>query len=90
MDLSGCAGDSSFGPAVHGCRDDFDFTLEFERIFFSIIPSSAFVALSLARCVWLVRRPVLVSSPALRSVKTVSYSPALRNERYCRCEFALR
>ncbi|EHK21751.1 uncharacterized protein TRIVIDRAFT_59905 [Trichoderma virens Gv29-8] len=31
--------DNAFGPRVHGCREDFDFTLLFEQSILSILPS---------------------------------------------------
>jgi ATP-binding cassette, subfamily C (CFTR/MRP), member 1 len=34
------AADNTFGPAVHGCRNDFDFTLLFEQSFFQLAPSA--------------------------------------------------
>lgn len=56
MDFSGCASDASIGPAVHGCRGGFDFTLRFEQVVFSIVPSTIFIALWLSRILVLVRR----------------------------------
>jgi hypothetical protein len=72
MDLSGCPGDSSFGPVILGCRGSFDFTLQFEKIFFSIIPLCIFIAASLARCIQLTRGPVVARGPVLRYTKMVS------------------
>ncbi|KAI0845220.1 P-loop containing nucleoside triphosphate hydrolase protein [Daldinia vernicosa] len=37
MDFSGCVNDELFGPTVRGCRGDFDFTIVFENVFFSLI-----------------------------------------------------
>lgn len=31
--------DGAFGPAVVGCRGNFDFTITFEQYFFSLTPS---------------------------------------------------
>jgi hypothetical protein len=72
MSFSSCASDATFGPAVEGCRDDFDFTLTFERIFLSLVPASLFVAMSVARSLWLIRKPTIVEGHALRAVKVVS------------------
>ncbi|KAK4185165.1 canalicular multispecific organic anion transporter 1 [Podospora australis] len=69
MDFSGCVNDESLGPTVVGCRDDFDFTIKFERIFFSLIPTSLFLALSLSRLVHLIRKPIIVGGTLLRLVK---------------------
>ncbi|OAA72024.1 ABC transporter [Akanthomyces lecanii RCEF 1005] len=60
MDFAGCADDSSFGPSVHGCRGGFDFTLRFEQIFFSILPSSLLIVLGLLRVWSLLRRSCVV------------------------------
>jgi hypothetical protein len=78
MDFSGCPGDDSFGPTVRGCRGDFDFTIRFEKIFFALIPAPIFIALSLARIVYLARKPVSTSGALLRNAKLVSpYYPFL-------------
>ncbi|KAK3898910.1 hypothetical protein C8A05DRAFT_37494 [Staphylotrichum tortipilum] len=69
MDFSGCLDDQSFGPTVRGCRDDFDFTIKFEKIFFALIPASIFVAVALARIVYLTRKPNIVTGGLLRVAK---------------------
>ncbi|EPE26567.1 ABC transporter transmembrane region [Glarea lozoyensis ATCC 20868] len=61
MDFSACADDSSFGTAVRGCRDNFDFTLRFERIFFGLVPAAVFIALGLTRGLVLAGRPKVVT-----------------------------
>ncbi|KAG4443174.1 hypothetical protein IFR05_001316 [Cadophora sp. M221] len=60
MEFSGCVNDESIGPAVEGCRGDFDFTIKFERICFMLIPTAVFIAICLPRIVYLTRRPVIV------------------------------
>ncbi|OAQ97367.1 hypothetical protein LLEC1_01279 [Akanthomyces lecanii] len=60
MDFAGCADDGSVGPSVHSCRGGFDFTLKFEQIFFSIVPSSVFIVLGWFRLWSLLRRPCIV------------------------------
>ncbi|KAH8122202.1 multidrug resistance-associated protein [Trichoderma asperelloides] len=61
MDYSSCPNDATFGPAVHGCNHrDFDFTLKFEAIFFSILPAALFIILALARVIWLFEKSVIV------------------------------
>ncbi|KAI5460736.1 multidrug resistance-associated protein [Mariannaea sp. PMI_226] len=79
MSFSSCSSDATFGPVVKGCRDDFDFTLTFERIFLSLVPSSLFVVASVVRGLWLVRKPTVVKSHTLQVVKVacVAYA-ALR------------
>lgn len=69
---AGCPNDASFGPAVEGCRDDFDFTVTFEKIILSIIPSSIFIALAAARITFLAGRRSVVDGVALQYVKVVS------------------
>ncbi|KAK5994354.1 ABC transporter FGM5 [Cladobotryum mycophilum] len=69
MSPSACLNDATFGPFVHGCRDDFDFTLQFERIIFSIIPSSCFVVISLVRLSSLIRRPTIVTGNQFQVLK---------------------
>ncbi|KAH7129421.1 ABC transporter [Dactylonectria estremocensis] len=59
-----CGNDDAFGPVVQGCRGNFDFTLQFEGIFFSILPSSLFLVLGLGRFLWLLRRPNLAAVTA--------------------------
>lgn len=44
-----CLNDDSVAPAVGGCRIDFDFTIKFEQVFFSVIPAIVFAALSVTR-----------------------------------------
>lgn len=73
MSFSSCISDASFGPAVRGCRGDFDFTLKFEKIFLSIIPTSVFLAISLPRLVYLTRRPTIIRGLVLRSIKSVRF-----------------
>ncbi|KAK1757136.1 P-loop containing nucleoside triphosphate hydrolase protein [Echria macrotheca] len=70
MDFSACPDDELFGPAIQGCRDDFDFTIRFEKIFFSLIPASVFIAGSLTRALYLyTRRPVLIGGNVFRYLK---------------------
>jgi ATP-binding cassette, subfamily C (CFTR/MRP), member 1 len=71
MDFLGCLNDDAFGPSVQGCRGNFDFTLQFEKIFFSIIPSSIFIALALTRIFLLCRRPAIVGGALFRGFKLV-------------------
>lgn len=71
MEFSGCPNDDAFGPSVQGCRDDFDFTLKFEKILLSILPSAIFIALSVARTTLLARWPKVVQGNWFRLVKLV-------------------
>jgi ATP-binding cassette, subfamily C (CFTR/MRP), member 1 len=71
MNFSGCLDDESFGPTVQGCRGDFDFTIKFEKIFMSLIPTAVFIAVCLPRLVYLVRTPAVVGGALLRNAKLV-------------------
>ncbi len=71
MEFSGCLNDADLGPAVQGCRDDFDFTLRFEKIFLSTLPAGIFVALSIPRIVFLVRRPKIAKGLVWQIAKQV-------------------
>jgi hypothetical protein len=71
--FTNCTGDDAFGPVIQGCRDEFDFTMRFERIMFSIVPSSAFLTVSLIRIAIVIRRGTgsLTKSPVLLAAKLV-------------------
>jgi hypothetical protein len=77
MEFSGCLNDANLGPAVQGCRNDFDFTLRFEKIFLSTLPAAIFVALSIPRIVFLVRRPKIAKGLLWQIVKQVRSAPAM-------------
>lgn len=72
MRAVGCFNDDAFGPGVQGCRDDFDFTQKFERIFFLVIPAAVFIAATLARIAVLAQKPRLVDGKILQYAKLVS------------------
>ena len=72
MGPSECLNDNSFGPHVLGCRDDFDFTLQFEQIFLSILPACIFMSAAFVRLVMLVRRPTMVGGFVFCLIKLVS------------------
>ncbi|CAK43810.1 hypothetical protein CBS115989_4952 [Aspergillus niger] len=69
MEFSRCVDDSSFGPVVNRCRDNFDFTLKFELLFFSIIPASIFIGLSIPRLAYLAPKRVLVTGSWFLAIK---------------------
>ncbi|KAM7193136.1 canalicular multispecific organic anion transporter 1 [Rhypophila sp. PSN 637] len=69
MDFTGCLNDEALGPAVQGCRGDFDFTIKFESIFLSMIPAAIFTAVSLPRIVHLNRQPAIIGGTLLRFAK---------------------
>ncbi|KAI2628674.1 ABC multidrug transporter [Hypoxylon sp. NC1633] len=71
------ANDQSLGPGILGCRGDFDFTIRFEQLSFSLVPSAIFIVSSLWRISLLTRRPIIVGAPLLRLAKVgvlVSYA----------------
>lgn len=63
--------DSSFGPVVSGCRDDFDFTLAFELYFFLIAPAALFLLVAPTRIYLLFARDRCVDGLWLRNSKLV-------------------
>ena len=72
MATTNCLNDDDFGPVVKGCRDDFDFTLKFELIIFSLVPSSLFVLVALLRCLQLHKRRKIVDAKLFLAAKLVS------------------
>ncbi|KAI1089864.1 ABC multidrug transporter [Rostrohypoxylon terebratum] len=79
MLFSACAdtNDQSLGPNILGCRGDFDFTIKFEQLFFSLVPAVIFILASPWRIAFLARRPTIVGAPLLRLAKIgvlVSYA----------------
>ena len=63
--------DGAFGPAVQGCRDDFDFTLAFEDYFFSIVPSAIFLLLAPVRVQQLFSKRQRVHGDTFKYTKVV-------------------
>ncbi|EXK46342.1 hypothetical protein FOMG_00066 [Fusarium oxysporum f. sp. melonis 26406] len=59
--VSPCLNDDSLGPAVRGCRGNFDFTVVFEDVVFVIVPAIAFICLGFIRISKLCRchRPIV-------------------------------
>ncbi|KAK8069803.1 hypothetical protein PG994_006419, partial [Apiospora phragmitis] len=70
MSFSTCKNDNLIGPNVSGCRDDFDFTVKFELVVFSIVPSAIFVILALWRSFHLSRKPAIINEPAFQLLKS--------------------
>ncbi|KAI4723833.1 multidrug resistance-like protein [Aureobasidium sp. EXF-10728] len=63
------AADSAFGPAVEGCRQNFDFTLAFESYFFSIVPSVLLLCFAPLRFKTLSRVRPKIKGTAFKYVK---------------------
>jgi ATP-binding cassette subfamily C (CFTR/MRP) protein 1 len=64
--------DNDFGPAVHGCRDNFDFTLLFETTILSIAPSLLVLLLATGRLLYLRSKPKLLWARQFQLFKLVS------------------
>ncbi|KAJ5936393.1 hypothetical protein N7454_005028 [Penicillium verhagenii] len=69
-----CVNDDSFGPIVQDCLGNFDFTLKFEKIILSILPSAIFIALSLPRVIFLAGKSRTKSGATFQIVKLVAAS----------------
>ena len=52
-------------------QENFDFNVQFEQLFFSIIPSALFIATSLWRTVSQARKPTVVDAPVFQLIKLV-------------------
>lgn len=50
---------------------EFDFNIQFEQLFLSIVPSVLFIVASSWRAVAQVRKPTLVKAPIFQSIKLV-------------------
>jgi ATP-binding cassette subfamily C (CFTR/MRP) protein 1 len=66
-----CENDDLLGPGVRGCRGDFDFTLLFEEIFLSIVPSALFLMLAVWRIIHIARRKRVLGGSHFQMVKLV-------------------
>ncbi|TID01979.1 Multidrug resistance-associated protein 1 [Colletotrichum higginsianum] len=64
-----CLNDNTLGPVVHGCRDDFDFTVKFQQVVLSIVPSSIFIAAAFLRLAHLFRQQKVVDAVVLQWLK---------------------
>lgn len=66
-----CLNDDSLGPAVQGCRGDFDFTITFETLVLTVVPAGVFVVLGIARLVSLRHARAIVNCQRLGLLKLV-------------------
>lgn len=55
-------------------QESFDFNVQFEQLFFSIIPSVLFIVTSLWRTVSQARKPTVVDAPVFQLIKLVQSS----------------
>jgi len=74
-----CPVDDALGPVIQGCRGDFDFTMRFEGIFFSILPNCVFFSISILQLVAVIRRGARShdASLLLLTAKSVRYSGSI-------------
>lgn len=63
--------DRHIGPVVDGCRGDFDFTLHFQYVVLSAIPSLLFLFAAIARIHRLWKRPALLGNNGFHALKLV-------------------
>ena len=78
---SSCLNDFEFGPAVEGCRSDFDFTQLFENTILWSLPSAIFVLVATLRFLHLLKKPRVVSAHYLQIIKAVSSDIEVRKEK---------
>jgi hypothetical protein len=55
-------------------QEEFDFGVQFEQLFFSIIPSGLFIVTSLWRTLSQARKPTMVDAPIFQFIKVVRSS----------------
>lgn len=58
-------------------EDGFDFNIQFEQVFFSVLPSVLFIISSLWRTFHQSRKPAVVHAPLFQMLKAVSHSKTL-------------
>ncbi|KAJ5180006.1 hypothetical protein N7492_003216 [Penicillium capsulatum] len=68
MEVREC-NDDLFGPAVQGCRGNFDFTKSFEHIFLSVIPNALFLVTAAIRIYHLGHQPRIVKGTLFQLLK---------------------
>jgi len=61
--------DRSFGPQVHGCKNDFDFTLLFEQSILGLVPSVIFLVALLWRIGQLYRQDIKITKERARTFR---------------------
>ncbi|KAM7201434.1 P-loop containing nucleoside triphosphate hydrolase protein [Naviculisporaceae sp. PSN 640] len=68
-----CPHDYHLKPIFHTCRGVHDFSLKFEKIFLAIVPTSLFILFAIARFLYLVRKPKIVTGFTFRAVKIAAF-----------------
>ncbi|KAK4209327.1 P-loop containing nucleoside triphosphate hydrolase protein [Rhypophila decipiens] len=75
--MSSCTSDQRFGPTVSAaCRGGFDFTIKFEDAVLSLIPSSLFLGLAIARISYLFRAEPVTIGLWHRQLAKVTFATA--------------
>lgn len=54
-------------------QEEFDFNIQFEQLFFSIIPCALFILTSLWRTISQARKPTVVNAPVFQLIKLVRF-----------------
>lgn len=65
--------DQAFGPAIRGCRSQFDFTLLFEETILTLLPCIVFILLVFFRAIALLREAPVTKTDWAVTAKTVSF-----------------
>lgn len=52
-------------------QEEFDFSIQFEQLFFSIIPSALFIVIACWRMLSRAQKPTVVNAPGFQLVKVV-------------------
>ena len=66
-------------------QEGFDFNVQFEQLFFSIIPSALFIVTSLWRTFSQARKPTVVNAPVFQLIKLVCRWNCVRAEPLPQC-----
>ena len=77
MELSCTQVDDTLGPYAHSCRGGFDFTLLFEELVFSVLPTIALLLVIPFRIRYLLRREIKVKGSLTAYIKPVRTAPKL-------------
>ncbi|KXJ87085.1 ABC transporter [Microdochium bolleyi] len=72
MNETASCDDAVFGPVVHGCRQDFDFTRTFEQYIFTLVPSLVFLIVAPFRIASLRKISTRVEGQPLRIAKLIA------------------
>lgn len=68
--------DRTNGPSAGSCRGGFDFTVKFEELFLTVIPSCLFLAATLLRMLFLYKQQVKTKQTSITFLKWVIWKTA--------------